>query len=460
MNRINIACINLINSSVSIDSGSGTKRSSMLRPWLRPTLTVIALALLIAIVGCGGQGAGGQRRDGTKPAGELTFRVFDPPAETAGLKAAVDAYNAANPARRIKLETVPVADALAQYTREVNGGGGPDISQLASTWVPDLAAARLLAPLNELADDDPPGAGTDDFLALDLARQGDGLYGLPWSADTFALVFDPAVLAEARVSPPTTWEELTAAAKALTGQHRTGFCFAASSGPTSEVWHLFNYYLWSHDAQLIKKVGDGFAPGAEPGQLAAAIGYLNEFFVTGNASKAMISVENAGDPAVNAAVAQGRCGFAFMNPTQFRTALGSNPGLRSAPMPLGRDGTPTTHLGGRSLGINPNTSDQEAAWAFIKFISTREFFSQYYSGQFPAQRSLLAQGEFSQEYDGFVQAMPTARTYGLYAGSPTPIPKYWSTTAQTLGAVFSGQLDPSRAGAEFHDQLKEFGDGV
>lgn len=80
-------------------------------------------------------------------AGEpIVFRSFDPPAEVAGLRKAVDKWNSENVVKA-RIETVAIADALAQYTREVNGGGGPDVSQTAFVWVRDLAKSGLVLDL-------------------------------------------------------------------------------------------------------------------------------------------------------------------------------------------------------------------------------------------------------------------------------------------------------------------------
>lgn len=381
---------------------------------------------------------------------QIVFRTFDPPSETAGLQKAVDEWNKVHVVK-VKMETIAIADALAQYSREVNAKSGPDIAQQAFVWVRDLAKAGLVQNLDTLATQSSPSRkGVKDFLARDLNTLNGKLYGLPWSVDTYAMVYDPTVLTKAGYKRlPGDWNGFAEAVKKMTSPGRSGFCFAASSGPTSDAWHLLNYYLWSQNTPLIKQEGATWKLGVTNTQLTAAFTYLNNFFTSGTTPKNMLSADNAGDPAINNAVADGRCAVAFMTPSNLKVALQTNSRLISASVPTGVAGVPTTHMGGRSLTINPNSKNKQAAWQFVRYLSTQKVFQKYYSGQFPAQQSLLNQIRFNAAKKGFATELVTARTYAMYVDSPAPTSKYWSITAQALGSVFSGQNSPSSGAAAY-----------
>ena len=183
----------------------------------------------------------------------LIFRQFDPPTETAGLQMAIDAWNASNPDIQVRMETMAGGDTLAQLAREIPAGAGPDIQHMAFVWTRDLARSNLLLDLGPLIEAEAPGAGIDDFLALDLATLDGKIYGMPWSADTFAMAYRPDLLEAAGVTLPDTWDELTTAAQALSnGDGQYGLCFPAGSSPDSGMWTLANYYLWSNGSGRLR----------------------------------------------------------------------------------------------------------------------------------------------------------------------------------------------------------------
>lgn len=411
-------------------------------------LAVASAAVLgLSLVACGGGPSGG----GSK-GGDIVFRTFDPPAEAAGLRKAVDDWNGTHEVK-VKLETVAIADALAQYTREVNSRSGPDVSQMAFVWVRDLAKAGLVKDLTPYVQKDAPGRGINDFLGLDINQLDGKTYGVPWTVDTYALAYSPKALKEAGADAiPTDWNEFATLARKLTTPGRAGFCFAASSAPTADVWHLFNYYLWSKGESLV--TADGRL-GVDTAQVQDAFSYLNAFFANGTTPASMISIDNAGDPAINSALAKGSCAIAFMSPAQFKVALATDPSLVTASVPTGTAGAPTTHLGGRSLAINPNSRNADAAWQFVKFLTSEKVFTDYYTGQFPAQSSVVRKLSFGPALVGFQKELPTARTYSMYINSAAPTSKYQGLTNQTLGAIFSGQATPASAATGYIAAVKE-----
>ncbi|MGV8895230.1 MAG: ABC transporter substrate-binding protein [Rhodoglobus sp.] len=418
-------------------------------------ISVAGVALIsVLLAGCG-PSAGNGSATGSDAGGELVFRSFDPPADIGGLEQAIARWNQENDVQA-RIETVAAADALTQYTREVNGKSGPDVSQTAFTWVRDLAKAGLVMNLDDKIAASTPGKGIDDFLGLDLNQYENSTYGIPWTVDTFALAYDPAVLAEAGAkSLPTDWAGFASLAKTLTTPDRAGFCFAASSAPISDVWHLLNYYMWSNQTPLVEEKNGSFSIGASDAEIAKAFTYLNDFFVSGTTPANMISVDNSGDPAINTALPDGKCAIAFMAPATFKVALAANDALVTGPVPGGTVGTPTTHLGGRSLTINPNTKNPDAAWKFLKFMTSQGVFEEDYSGQFPAQSSLVEALDFGDHLLGYQAELPTARTYSVYVDSPAGTAQLWGLTAQTLGGVFSGQTSPADAVAPFRATVEE-----
>ncbi|MFC7620739.1 ABC transporter substrate-binding protein [Microlunatus sp. GCM10028923] len=397
------------------------------------------LVLTAALSACGGTGTA----DGPVT---LTFRQFDPPAETAGLQAAVQAWNEKHPETQVKLETLSGPDSAQQFAREANSGSGPDVIQIANVNVKDLAKPKILRPLDELAGKAAPETPVEDYLALDLARFEDKTWALPWTVDTFALAYRPDLLADAGLKPPTSWEQLADQAKQLSDvkAKRSGFCLPGASGPDSGQWFAINYFLWSHGATLIKDEGGSWQVGATAEQLQQAIDWFNALFTDGGTAKSMIAVASLTDPQIVEGLGRGTCAMTLMAPQTFRKAKELDPSLRTAPMPEGlTDGN--SHLGGRMLGINASSDHPEQAWEFIRYLNSAEAFTKI--DQYPAATSVLSSMKVPEGEEGYQEQLPHAETFGRYIAGPVPVTTITKITNAQFGAVYSGQTD-SRAAAE------------
>lgn len=396
----------------------------------------------------------------------LVFRQNDPPNQVGDLfERAIADWNAANPNIQVEFEIVPWSDAQNQYVREVQAGGGPDVLQLAFVWTRDLAAADLVLNLDDYLANDAPGAGIGDFLGTELGEYEGSIYGVPWTVDTFVFGFRPDLFEAAGVETfPDTWDDLLEAARALTADtdedgrtDQFGFCFPAGSGATSGMWFLANYYLWSNGHFFIEDAGgDGtYETGATPENVAEAVTYFNTFFEEGLTPQSMIAIDSWGDPEYTSSLGNGQCAIIFVPPSAFSAAEGqSEVPLATGPIPQGSEGR-ISHLGGRTLAINPNTEHPDEAWAFLKFLMSQEFYEEYYTTYFPAQVTLLEQIEFEEAMTGYAIQLPFAITFNEYIVSPAPVSAMWESTNREFGAVYSGQKTPEQAGEDLVARMAE-----
>jgi multiple sugar transport system substrate-binding protein len=422
---------------------------------LRLAIGFTAIAGLLA--GCSNAPSGQSDAGGVV---HLTFRQFDDASQVEGLVTAVKAWNQKHPKIQVKMQTLATADAAKQFAREANSGSGPDVQQIANANIKDLANPKILLPLDKLIKKDPLDQPFSDFLATDLAKIDGTTWAVPWTVDTFALTYRPDVLKEAGIDkPPTTWDELFTDAKKLTGdtpdgKKRTGFCFSASSSPAAGQWFAINYYLWSHNQNLVEKKSGNWEPGASVKQMASAIDYFNEYFTSGASSKSMIAIDSFTDPQITTAVADGTCGMTYEPPQTFRTmeATAGDNKLMSAPMPDGlKDGT--THLGGRALGINRSTKHPDEAWQFLKYLTSPATFKTY--EQYPASKSVLKNLDVPESEKGFQEQLPHSVSFGTYIASPMPVASMQQLINQQFGAVYSGQSDSTAAAQAIIDGLKQ-----
>jgi multiple sugar transport system substrate-binding protein len=207
------------------------------------------LAALILVTACQGGGddasgapageGGGTEIDEASISGEVRLsggRASD--TEEALLEETIAAFEEAYPDIDVVYEPIP--DAYAEtMIGQFSAGDPPDLFYVGATgeagpWIDD----GLLLPLDDYIAGNPE-IGIDSFYPGLLAPfQRDGsTYGLPKDASPLALFVNPDMLAEAGVEIPTNWDELAAAAEALTTDDVAGFCLGAEI----QRWGAFIY---------------------------------------------------------------------------------------------------------------------------------------------------------------------------------------------------------------------------
>jgi multiple sugar transport system substrate-binding protein len=386
---------------------------------------------------------------------ELTFRFNDPEAKQ--IRAALDVFQQQNPGIHVKLEQTAWGDALPQFLREAAVGTGPDVVHVAFVWPKELAAAGALLPLDKYIAAD---GGSSDYIAMDLATGRDGhAYAVPWTVDCWTMVYRTDLLKQAGVTAiPKTWEELRAASlkvHQVTG--KTGFGFPAGSAASNSIWFLANYYWWNHGkALVVRKPGGGLGLGVDQSDIAGAIRYFDAYLKQGDTPKAMLAISNWGDPAIIEAMASGQQAIGIMPPANFKQIVaawrarnpnGGEPPLVSAVVPT-ELATSVVNVGGRSLAINANTRYPEAAWKLVQFLKSKPIFTDYYTSQLPARKSMLRTTDFGPGMQGYAQQLQNARSWGPYADGPMPINTMWNATGRAFGSAFIGELSVDQASAQ------------
>lgn len=386
----------------------------------------------------------------------ITFRFNDTEEEVRG---AIDQFQNDNPEIKVELQRIGWKDARNQFLREAAVGQGPDVAHVAQVWVTEMGDAGATLALDDLIQKDALPNGFDDFAAQDLAHGKDGkIYGLPWTTDTWAMVYRTDLLEQAGIETlPGTWEELRAASEAVyTKTGKAGFGFPAGSSASGAIWFLANFYWWSHGKELIVQNQDGsYEIGLEHADVVAAMDYYKQYMDAGDNPQSNLAASDAHDPAIMQALVSGNQAMGAMPPNTYKEILKAysdanpdeEPPFASGPFPHQAD-TKSSMIGGRMLVINANTEHPEEAWKFVKYMASEGVFADHYRTQFPAQTSLLKQIDFGAPLKGFAEQFPYARTWGAYASGPVPIGTLWNTTQRAFGKALSGQISTEEAATE------------
>ncbi len=396
----------------------------------------------------------------------ISFRFNDP--EAPQMRAALDVFERSNPAIKVNMQRISWADMQQQYLREAATGTAPDVAHISFVQPRSFGGGGALRPLDDLIGRDGASLGLkgwNDFFARDLAEGPDGkTYAIPWTTDTFTMMYNTEMLAQSGVREfPTTWEGLRDASRAV---HRTtgkaGWGFPAGSCATPTIWFFMNYFFWSNGPGWMDKGADGkYVVGVSPQQAQDALDYYNSFLVEGHNPRSSMSVCLWGAPELVEGMLGGNIAICGIPDTVAMEILSKweqrNPGKKApfatAPFPGGRNGS-VTNFGGRMLGISPNCKNVEQAWSLIKFLVTPEpTFTRHYTNYTPAQRAALNSRSWAPELAGYPKQLANSRSWGPYATGPVPIPFMWNAVGRAAGSVFIGEKTSAVAGRELHDTI-------
>jgi len=114
-------------------------------------------------------------------------------------------------------------------------GSPPEVGQQGPDVALGFAAAKNLIPLDDVLD----SISKDKFVELQkeayVVYEG-VTYAIAWWSETRVLFYHKDLLEKAGVKPPTTWDELSAAAKTLTKGDQYGFIFGTEGAAAGQFW--------------------------------------------------------------------------------------------------------------------------------------------------------------------------------------------------------------------------------
>ncbi|WP_156252795.1 sugar ABC transporter substrate-binding protein [Pseudactinotalea terrae] len=322
----------------------------------RGLIAAAAAAPLLLLAACGGGDGGGGTGDGgvtelhvldyynTDPNKSAWQGVLDGCADEIGVS--------------LNRETVPGNDLIAKVLQMSSSRTLPDVLMLDNPEVQQIADSGALAPLSQFGLD--PGGITEEVLA---ASTYDGeLYALQPVTNTIALFYNTAMLEEAGVEPPTTWDELKAAAATLTEGDRYGMALSAIN--TYEGTWQFLPFMWSN--------GGDEADIATP-EVAGALQLWKDLLDAGSMSQSVVTWSQ-GDVADQ--FSGGNAAMMINGPWNFGTleaVEGLNYGIVPIPVPEA-GGTTVSPFGGEAWAV-PQTGDEarmEKAAEFVQCLVGEE----------------------------------------------------------------------------------------
>ena len=332
---------------------------------------------------------------------------------------------------RTQLVPKLLQDAAARSLPDLVLADNPDLQQLASTGgLVSLSASGLST------------AGLYPSIVSAGSYQGQ-TYGIAPGVNDLALYYNTNLFAKAGLTPPKTWAQLTADAKALTSGSRKGIAFSAAA--TEEGSFQFEPFLWSAGANL----NDLSSP-----QAVAALTLWKTLVSDGYASK---SVVNWSQSDVEAQFQAGNAAMMVNGPWQLpllNAAAGLHFGIVPIPVPAASDPA-VSPLGGEVWSVGRSNPAREAkAVAVVKCLLSPAQAVQWSkdAGYIPSNEAAAAQlAKADPQLAPFIAEVATAkaRTAQLGTAYPKVSTALWNALQEALAGATSPQaaLAQAQAGA-------------
>jgi multiple sugar transport system substrate-binding protein len=431
-----------------------------------------AMAVLLALAGCGGVG-GGDEESGDKAAATLTTMGFGAEDEIA--KVRVEAANKA-----IAPSTVKIAGSAfnaQQFLSAVASSTPPDLVYMDRQLLGTYAARGTLMPLTDCIDDQKIDMGQYREAAVAEATLNGKVYGLPEFYSNRVLMINDASLAKAGLTPADVntqdWAALSALAKRMTtssGGKLTRIGFDPKIPEFLPIWAAAN------GAKLVSD--DGKTAQLDDPKVVQAVEYAVSLINDQGGWAKIKSFRDSFDffGAKNQFAVDQLVAFP-MEDWYLNVLADNSPklGLTVAPF-VGVDGKPVDWVTGSAWGIPAKAKNPDQACEWIKTMTDSETwvaaakaraaarqaegkpYTGTYTGNSKADETIfgeLVKPSGNAAYDRAVQAVLKAQESAFSMPSLAAGEEFKTAWQDAVNRVMTGQQKPAAAMAQAQKQAQE-----
>lgn len=207
--------------------------------WNRASKSIALVATVgMALTGCA-NGTSGTAANSGGSSGATTITLAAATFAEAGrgpkLTAWLDEFNASQKGVKVVPASIPYPTFGSTILTQMGGGVGPDLIRFDMPEYEAAVASKLIAPLDQAIDASKYDfiKGPDKFAVIDGKR-----YGVMFEIANYALIYNKDLIP----TPPTTYDEFLAMAKAATKNGVYGLAFRQTMPEEAGMWtDLWNY---------------------------------------------------------------------------------------------------------------------------------------------------------------------------------------------------------------------------
>ena len=379
---------------------------------------------------------------------------FNTPGQTAALALYSKQFEATHPGVTVKRQYVPFANLNTKLLTQAAGHDLPNLLAVDNPFVSTMISTGQVIPLSGLK-----GFSTQGYYPAVIKEgySGGKYYSLPVAgANSIALIYNIAMLKAANISPPKTWADLVAAAKALTTPDHYGIALTCEAAEdTTWQWEPF---FWTNGGKATFSNVSG-APGVQ------ALNLWKQLIDDKSASKDCLQWSQT--PAASTQFIDGKAAMMVNGPWNFPTLnqnkmfYGKQFGIVPVPtrvagqhviVPLGGEDWMVSKSGG--------TDAQQMAFEYIKGMQApamelklAKLFG-YLPGKVAVSKQYLKQA--GPEWQVYIQQTLFAhpRTLGLGVKYPKISQAVWTAIQAALSGSKSVQDSLNTAQSQISTILK------
>ena len=326
-------------------------------------------------------------------------------------------------------------------------------------WPPEFAAAGWAMPLEDML----PSSEQEKFMNGTILANtfNKKIYGVPLFIDSGILYYRKDLLDQYKLPVPATWNEMVAQAEQIVaGEAGEGRELHGFSGQFKQYEGLvcdMMEYILSNNGEILN--ADTGQPGLADKEAVEAVRFVREKIIGHIAPEGVLTYQ---EPESLDLFIQGKAVFHRNWPYAWevsndpeRSKIAGKVGIARLPHFPGSKSYST--LGGWQVGISSYSQHKDAAWTFVKFLTSARVqkLLALRAGRAPTRKALYSDAEILQSYphfadmkDVFLTAYPRPRT-PLYPAVSNVLQRYFSK------AISSPQIDLEKEAAAASVELKK-----
>ncbi len=339
-----------------------------------PVIKIFLLFIMLAVLGIGGfmvwsrmsAGAGGVGLGGEK---QVTINYWGLWENDAVTRQFIADFETTHPKIKVQYTQQSPKQYRERLQSAINRGEGPDVFRFHNTWIPMLRNQLALVPSTVM----PVAEFNSAFFPVasnDLVA-GTSIFGIPLMIDGLGLYINDELFATAGVTEPSTWTDVINLIPKLTVKNGSAIVTSAIAlGTTNNIEH-FSDILGLMFLQNGAPIANPTGPEAE-----GTLVFYKKFSDT---SDPLYTWSDGMDNSVSA-FANGRVAMIIAPSWRAHEISQLNPKLRFhiAPVPQ-LQGNAVAWASYWVEGVSSRSKYQEAAWEFVKYMTSKEGASKLYT---------------------------------------------------------------------------------
>jgi multiple sugar transport system substrate-binding protein len=362
------------------------------------------------------------------------------------VRAMTDAYIKLHPDVSIKLEFVPYESLHDKITLSAGSGQGYDVVLFDVIWPAEFAANKLLADTTDRVDAKLKADVVDG--AWSSVEYKGRLYGMPWSADSKYLYYNKDMLTQAGITDlPKTWADVMKDAAIIKQKGLAQYPIVWSWSQNEAAICDYALLMQAFGGKFLDDAGK---PAFQTGGGLEALKFMKQSLTDGltNPNSTQYLEED-----VRGVFSSGKAAFALNWSYMYNLANASTKdsqitGKVGVIAPPGVEGISkiSTVNGAQGLGIPADSKNQDAAWSYIRYLTSPEVETKYAGSSPPIWKSYFANAEKATG-DGVDLIKAQDASFNNLFNRPG-VPDYQQFSArlqQALQQALLGQATPEEA---------------